>query len=149
MSQFSVPQFVEVEDKIIGPLTLKQFFTFLVGAFIIFLLYRFVGSFFLFLLMAVPVGAATLAFSFGQFNGRPLISVVFSMFGFFGEPRSYVFHRQVDAVQTIKRTEQATVPKASLSDEERLSRLHKLAYILGQDLKEEESLIKKKYLKVK
>jgi hypothetical protein len=34
--QFPVPQFTDVEDKIIGPLTVKQFFILLVSAAIIF-----------------------------------------------------------------------------------------------------------------
>ena len=47
--QFSVPQFVEVEDKIIGPLTLKQFLVLLGGGFVVFVLYKFITNAFFFI----------------------------------------------------------------------------------------------------
>jgi hypothetical protein len=58
MKQFHVPQFIEVEDKIFGPLTLKQFLYVIGGAGIVFIMYAFLRNFlpfFLILLFAAPL----------------------------------------------------------------------------------------------
>ena len=54
--QFQVPQFIEIEDKIFGPLTAKQFFYILGGGAIIFLLYVFF-EFWLLIVLGAPVVA--------------------------------------------------------------------------------------------
>lgn len=41
MQQFLVPQFIDVENKIIGPLTVRQFVIFLIAAGFIFLVLKF------------------------------------------------------------------------------------------------------------
>ena len=40
MQQFTVPQFIDVEPKIIGPITTRQFLIFLGAALLIFLFYK-------------------------------------------------------------------------------------------------------------
>ena len=41
--QFNVPQFIDIEDKIIGPLTLKQFLFLVAGAGLLFVLWLFLN----------------------------------------------------------------------------------------------------------
>jgi len=41
MQQFTVPQFIDVEDKILGPITIRQFLILLVGCIVIFISYRY------------------------------------------------------------------------------------------------------------
>lgn len=149
MTQFSVPQFVEIEDKVIGPLTVKQFFIFMSGAFLTFVLYRSIPNLFLFIIALLPVAGLTIALSFGRFNGRPLTSIAGSFVGFLSEPHSFVFHKQGDQITRVRKLEHfvASVPQASPAD--KLSRLHKLTYILDQDIKEEEKLIRDKYIHLK
>lgn len=69
MQQFVVPQFIDVEDKIFGPITIRQFIIILVGGGIIFLAYRF-GDLALFAIVLAIVGGATLMFAFGKVNGQ-------------------------------------------------------------------------------
>ncbi len=70
MQQFTVPQFIDVESKIIGPLTVRQFMVIL-GAFIIIGISYKVFDFSLFLVISIlSLGLATL-FSFVKVNGRP------------------------------------------------------------------------------
>jgi hypothetical protein len=71
--QFQVPQFIEVEDRIFGPLTFKQFVYLAGGLGAGYLLYR-VLPFIVAapLIMAIVGFAAALAFI--KFNGRPFIS---------------------------------------------------------------------------
>ena len=40
MQQFLVPQFIDVEDKIIGPITTRQFVEVLIGVLITFISYK-------------------------------------------------------------------------------------------------------------
>lgn len=70
MQQFTVPQFIDVEPKIIGPITARQFIIFLVAAFLMFITYKtldFTG----FVISSVFVFAISGTFAFLKINGRP------------------------------------------------------------------------------
>src|SRR3989338_6179494 len=69
MEQFVVPQFIDVEDKIFGPITTRQFIILLVGGGIVFLAYRF-GDLALFAVILAVVGGITFLFAFGKINGQ-------------------------------------------------------------------------------
>lgn len=70
MQQFTVPQFIDVESKIIGPITTRQFLIFLgVGIFIV-LFYR-IFDFTLFLIVSIPLFLIAILFAFFKVNGRP------------------------------------------------------------------------------
>lgn len=88
--QFQVPQFIETEDKIVGPLSLRQFAYFGAGGVLSAFLYFFtqpwlwaIGSFFIF---AIVIGLA-----FVKIEGRPLINVAMSAFHFYWKPQTYVW----------------------------------------------------------
>jgi len=90
MAQFQVPQFIETEDKIVGPLTLKQFGYVGTAGFIIFLLY-FVLSPLLWFLVAGIFAAIAVGFAFGKVNGRPIIAFVAAFIDSVWKPKVYVF----------------------------------------------------------
>lgn len=69
MQQFVVPQFIEVEDKIFGPITIRQFLILLVAGLTIFAAYR-LADFALFITVAVLVGGLALVFAFAKVNGQ-------------------------------------------------------------------------------
>lgn len=69
MQQFVVPQFIDVEDKILGPITTRQFLILLVAGGIIFLGYRF-GDLATFGLTFFIVGGIAAAFAFVKINGQ-------------------------------------------------------------------------------
>lgn len=70
MQQFTVPQFIDVESKIIGPITTRQFLILLSAALIIGASFR-LFDFALFLVVAVVVLIIAVIFSFVKINGRP------------------------------------------------------------------------------
>lgn len=70
MQQFVVPQFIDVEGKIIGPITTRQFVIMLAGGLIIFLAFRF-GDFTFFLGTTVLVAFFVVLFAFIKVNSRP------------------------------------------------------------------------------
>lgn len=70
MQQFTVPQFIDVESKIIGPITTRQFLIFLGAAIVIGISYR-IFDFSLFLTVAIVVVLISGVFAFLKINGRP------------------------------------------------------------------------------
>lgn len=70
MQQFTVPQFIDVESKIIGPITTRQFVIFLVAAVLIGVCYR-LFDFSLFITIAVIIVIVAGMFAFIKVNGRP------------------------------------------------------------------------------
>ncbi|MEK9181318.1 MAG: PrgI family protein [Patescibacteria group bacterium] len=143
MSQFSVPQFTEVEDKIIGPLTLKQFIIMLIGAAVIFVFYRAIPGFF-FILPSIPVAGLTLVTAFYKYNERPLEELALGAVGYLTDPKVYIFDKQAWHPTAKKKDKKKVVIEAPsvLSPEERESRLQKLTYVLEQEVKQEEEMIK-------
>lgn len=70
MQQFVVPQFIDVEDKIIGPLTVRQFIIMMVGGFFLFLEFR-LADFGLFILEGLVTLFLVALFAFFKVNGMP------------------------------------------------------------------------------
>lgn len=127
--QFQVPQFIEVEDKIFGPLTFRQFVYMGGGLGAAYILWRMLPFVVAGPLIAFELGAAA-ALAFFEYNGRPFILAVESAFFFFLRTKLYLWNNnRAQQKATIKKTvsKHATevyVPK--LSD----SRLHDLAWSL-------------------
>jgi hypothetical protein len=127
--QFQVPQFIEVEDKIFGPLTFKQFIYMGGGLGTAYILWRLFPSY-----LAAPLALAVIGFAaalaFFQVNGRPFIVNVESAFYYFFRGKLYLWNnaRKTQNATILKtvapQTSAAFVPK--LSD----SRLHDLAWSL-------------------
>ena len=92
MRQYQVPQFITVEDKVIGPLTIKQFLFLLGGGAIIFLGRTFLVSF-LFFPFALIIGTAAGALAFLKINERPFPMIVKNALLYFLRPRLYVWKK--------------------------------------------------------
>ncbi len=90
--QFKVPQFIDIEDKIIGPLTLKQFLYLLAGIGIIAISW-FYFKLGLFIVISVPIAVLSLALAFYKVNGRPLINVFGSLIKYLSKPRLYLWKK--------------------------------------------------------
>lgn|SRR3989344_383879 len=73
---FQVPQFIEIEDKIFGPLTFKQFVYVAGGAGAAFICYTILSQFLpgvIATALAVPFAGFGLALAFYKINERPLV----------------------------------------------------------------------------
>jgi len=88
--QFQVPQFIETEDKIVGPLTLRQFIYIGIGGGMSALLYFTVQTWLWAILSAIIVGVAV-SIAFVKVEGRPLARVILSAFNFYWRPQAYVW----------------------------------------------------------
>ncbi|QQG42708.1 MAG: PrgI family protein [Candidatus Giovannonibacteria bacterium] len=90
--QHQVPQFIDIEDKIFGPLTAKQFFYMLGGAAIIFLMYVYL-QLWLVIFLGAPVAAFTGALAFLKINGQPFIKVLAAALNYSSSARLYLWKK--------------------------------------------------------
>ena len=98
--RYQVPQFIEIEDKIFGPLTLKQFIYLAGGGGLCLLFFTLLPLYFAVLCM-LPVIAFALALAFYQINGRPFIVAVEHAFGYLVGHKLYLWkQREVKASPT-------------------------------------------------
>ena len=102
--EYQVPQFIEVEDKIFGPFTLKQFIYVAggVGLCAILVLYfpLIIG-----LILALPVAAFTAALAFYKINNKPFVEIMEAAFNYYIGDRLYLWKKeknQVDAPVVVK-----------------------------------------------
>ena len=91
--RFEIPQFIEVEDKIFGPFTWKQFVYLIGGAGATFILFT-ILPFFLFLIFAAPIVALAAGLAFYPVNDRPLSYFVESVVRYFTNSRLYFWKRR-------------------------------------------------------
>ncbi len=148
--QFSVPQFIDVEDKIIGPFTLKQFGFIFGGGLIDVGLFKLLGLSIPFFFLAIPIALATLFFSFGSFNGKRIYDVIPIFLRFLSAPKQMVFHHKkkdindidIEAINVRVAEEQTAAAQPVIAEEPIASRLKKLSLILDRKNEEEaEALI--------
>ncbi len=92
---FQVPQFIEIEDKVIGPLSFKQFI-YVAGALgLSFICYVFLPLY----LALVPIGiimSLGLALAFYQVNNRPFIITLQSALRYFTSHKLYLWQQRSD-----------------------------------------------------
>lgn len=131
--QFQVPQFIEVEDKIFGPLTFKQFVFIAGGLGTAYLLWRILPIIIAGPLIACVVGFAA-ALAFYQYNGRPFLVALENGFYFLIHSKLYLWnneqHRKITPKQIEAKAAEPEIYIPHLSN----SKLHDLAWSL--DIKE-------------
>lgn len=91
--EYQVPQFIEVEGKVVGPLTLKQFIYIAgAGGFCI-VFFSYLPIMFALLLSAAMVGFAA-ALAFYKINNKPLINVLQAGFGYYIGPKLFLWKHE-------------------------------------------------------
>jgi len=90
--QTSVPQFIDVEDKVVGPFTVKQAVYLISGGAIIFILNYFLELFALFIVGA-PIAGLALALAFATPGDRPFIVYLSNSTRHFFAPKKYIWKR--------------------------------------------------------
>ncbi|HWQ59894.1 MAG TPA: PrgI family protein [Candidatus Fimivivens sp.] len=97
---FNVPQFIDVEDKVAGPLTAKQLFWMIgMGAAIMLIVSVFPGA--VAYVIAVPVVIVFVLFAFYRPNGQPLIAYAISAFFFLFHPKVLMWRRPLRTASPI------------------------------------------------
>ena len=106
--QFQVPQFIETEDKIVGPFTLRQFVYVGIAGGISALLYFSVQTWLWFAGTVVVFGSA-IALAFVKIEGRPLVNIVAAAFGFYWKPQTYLWKPEHPALAQKTPSEESGV----------------------------------------
>ena len=134
--RFQVPQFIEVEDKIFGPLTFKQCI-YVGGVVGISVVLFFILPNFLAFIISLPIFIFAMALAFYKINNRPFIHMVEAFFKYTIASKLYLWKKEDKAVvakqKEKKPLEQVFVPKLSES------KLKELTWSL--DINENQNLI--------
>lgn len=90
--RFQVPQFVDIEDKIIGPFTLRQFLTYVVAAMLLVPIYIY-SDLSLFITIALPILGIAAVFAHLKIYGRTFSQVTFSALSYVSKGQLYIWRR--------------------------------------------------------
>jgi len=102
MQQFTVPQFIDVEDKIIGPVTVRQFIILIMAGFFLFLEYK-LSDFALFILLAIPTVLVFATVAFVRINGMPFHYFILNFIQTFKKPKIRIWARSDEVIHTSQK----------------------------------------------
>lgn len=133
--QFIVPQFIDIEDKVLGPISVRQFVTLLIGGALIFIDYELLGrlnnNFLAFIVSAVFLALLTLVFAFFRVNGRPFHYFFLNFISTMKDPRLRLWNKEV-TLDELRRERQKPVlaPPAPFKPALTASKLTELALVV-------------------
>ncbi len=110
--RFQVPQFIEVEDKIFGPFTFKQFIYLAGAAGVTLAAFSFFPGYIAFFISA-PFVALGASLAFYKINNRPFIFAVESFFKYITKEKLYVWKKE-ERVPTEGSARESATPTAFL-----------------------------------
>ena len=90
--RYQVPQFVDIEDKIIGPFTLKQFITYVVAVMLLVPVYL-ASDLSLFITVALPTLGLAALFAHFKLHGKSLFTVISQAITFFTRGQLFIWRR--------------------------------------------------------
>jgi len=89
-----VPQFIDVEDKILGPFTFKQVIYLGGGIGGAFLIYSFVKPFLLAIVLIIPVGLLVTLLAFYKINNKAFIFFIQSFLNYLAGDKLYIWKKK-------------------------------------------------------
>lgn len=101
--QFVVPQFIDVEDKIIGPITVRQFVILLTTGLILTIVYK-LSTLTAFIITTVLVGGSGATLAFVKINGQPFHFFLLNILQTFRLPQLRIWNKQLTAREILDLT---------------------------------------------
>jgi hypothetical protein len=142
--QFPVPQFTDVEDKIIGPLTVKQFGIIFAVGIVVFLGYSMTKSLLVTVFLFVSLGLPALGLALVPFNGRPMYTFIGKLIKFLTSTKVLIFHKEVHSLDfsgKVKNSEIASAPKEEVvSPKDAQVRMRQLEELLNKTASQEKEI---------
>ena len=111
--RFEVPQFIEIEDKIFGPFTWKQFVYLLGGGGIAVVLFI-TTPFIIFVLLGLPIGGLAILLAFYPVNNRPFSVYLESMLRFMSGTKLFLWRKQSSAIYGQALSNEVADPLAAM-----------------------------------
>jgi hypothetical protein len=133
MSQFVVPQFIDVEDKILGPITTRQFAILMITALVMFIIYKLLYIWYAIAVDVILLGSA-LVVAFVRINGQPFHYFLLNFVQTFRRPDVRVWNKDLTDAEIIAfaKVEIPPPPPAKVYKEApTTSRLSELALIVN------------------
>lgn len=113
MPQYKVPQNLDMQDRIVGPLTMYQFLYLVIGFMVVYAIFR-SGSIVLFIFIGLPVAIIALALAFIKINDQPFLKFLLSLLGFLVRPKISIWHHG-QGVARVEFNAQATPTNQKIS----------------------------------
>lgn len=114
--RYQVPQFIEIEDKVIGPLTIKQFIYLTGGAGLAYISYALLPWYFSWVFI-IAFGVFSAALAFYKINNKPFIDMVEASIKFYLGNKLYIWKKEPKKVEAKVEAEteapQVFVPRLS------------------------------------
>lgn len=107
--RFEVPQFIEIEDKIFGPLTWKQFIYVAGGGGTAAVLFFF-APFFIFVILGMPIAALTFLLTFYPVNNRPFSLFLESAVRYIKGTKLYLWRKRGSGVYGQEIPDESSAP---------------------------------------
>lgn len=127
--KFIVPQFIDAENKIFGPITVRQFLLMVGGAIFIFLSFK-LSDFALFLFEAIVTVIFVFLFGFYKVNGAPFHIYALNLTETLKQPAVRIWRKEYIKVETfadrdkkINKKDQYIVPEKPFAGAKKLSEL--------------------------
>jgi hypothetical protein len=133
MQQFVIPQFIDVEDKIIGPITTRQFIILLVMSIVLFILYR-LATFTFFLIFGVPFFGLSVTVAFVKVNGQPFHFFLLNLIQTLRRPGLRVWNKELSLDEVrgyLKKEEVKVVVPRPIKEPLVATRLSELSLIVN------------------
>lgn len=128
MDSFTVPQFIDVEDKIFGPVTTRQFIILLTAGLFLFIAYKLADTA-LFITLLATVGGFALVLAFVKINGQPFHFFILNIIQTMRLPSRRVWKKEYSDVEL---KELMVLPKVVVA--EPVSAVPSLSYSRIRDL---------------
>lgn len=111
--RFEVPQFIEIEDKIFGPFTWRQFL-YLGGGVGMGVVLFFTTPFIVFVLIGIPLAALAAALSFFPVNNRPFSYFLEAAFNYLIGQKLYLWRKKEEVVHKQSFAPQKAPPLSTI-----------------------------------
>jgi len=129
--QFLVPQFIDTEDKIFGPISTRQFVEILAGFGLIYVAYK-LSTLWLFLVEAIIILGLVIVFAFVKINGQPFHFFILNLITTLRRPKVKIWKKVIgdSAILGKKKKEQIKESKVYKKRPVSHSRLTELSLVV-------------------
>ena len=115
--QYKVPQNIDLEDKIVGPFTMKQFAYLMGGGLLIYSFYQifldYVNGVMYTVIASIPVAILAMCLTFVKINDRPFENFIINLFAYIFSKKHRIWHQNYTPSAVVIKT---TVKQKAVSD---------------------------------
>jgi len=131
--KFTVPQFIDAEDKIFGPITTRQFIILIITAIIMFITYS-LADFLLFVIAGILELLLGGIIAFVKINGQPFHFFLLNLVQTFSKPRKRVWDKELNDAELkaiIKAPPPKPPPKRLIKERVETNKLSELTLVVN------------------